>query len=509
MSVAQPLSGLLQGIVEHSEADCLIESLAIDSRLVRDETFFLALPGEGEQQGLDFLADALAQGAVALLRPAEVTLTSEQKMLLQQADIVDLPVMNIRYVAGQLISRFYQNSSRQQTLIGVTGTDGKTSISHFIAQALNTPQTPCGILGTLGVATVDQLQDSAVQQGSRTTVDVLQLHQTLSAWVQQGVKQAVMEVSSHGLQQQRIAGAQFDVAVLSNLGRDHLDYHQTLEAYREAKRKLFYQTDLKWAVLNLDDEFGRELMQELSSEGRSGLIGYGLSAAAQSRDQLWADQLRFDASGLNFLLHWQGESLPLRTALLGKFNVSNLLAAAATLLALGFELAEVVQRLAGMKPVIGRMESFTAPNRALLVVDYAHTPQALQAALESLRLHTRGRLFCLFGCGGDRDAGKRPLMAAVAERLADRLVISDDNPRSESPEMIMQQILSGMTAPEKAHCEHDRGKAIEWLLQQSRAEDVVLVAGKGHENYQLMAGQRLSFSDREAVQQGLQGDVGV
>jgi len=348
-----------------------------------------------------------------------------------------------------------------------------------------------------------------VQQGSRTTVDVLQLHQTLSAWLQQGVEQAVMEVSSHGLQQQRVAGAEFDVAVLSNLGRDHLDYHQTLKAYREAKRKLFYLPNLKWAVLNVDDEFGCELMQALSFESECSVIGYGLSAAVQSRDHLWADQLRFDASGLSCLLHWQGESLPLSTSLLGKFNVSNLLAAAATLLALGFELAEVVRRLAGMQPVVGRMEPFSAPNRALVVVDYAHTPQALQAALESLRLHTRGRLFCLLGCGGDRDAGKRPLMGAVAERLADQVVISDDNPRSESPQLIMQQILAGMTAPEKAHCEHDRGKAIAWLLQHSGVGDVVLVAGKGHEDYQLVAGQRLSFSDRQAVQKGLQGDGSV
>ncbi|MDQ7076008.1 MAG: UDP-N-acetylmuramoyl-L-alanyl-D-glutamate--2,6-diaminopimelate ligase [Gammaproteobacteria bacterium] len=505
MSRAQPLSTLLQGIVEYDRADCLIESIVIDSRAVQVGALFLALPGEGVRQGIDFLAEVVAAGAVAIVRPEEVPLTSEQQSVLLNTDVVDLPVKQIRYMSGQLISRFYHYPSRQQTLIGVTGTDGKTSVSHFIAQALNTAQTPCGILGTLGATTVDQLHHDSVQQGSRTTVDVLQLQQTLAAWLHQGVKQVVMEVSSHGLQQQRIAGAEFDLAVLSNLGRDHLDYHHTLKAYREAKRRLFYRPELKGWVLNLDDEFGRELMRQRRSD--VSVIAYGLSSKVQIKDYLWADQVQFDGSGVRFVLHWQGQAMPLSTALLGRFNVSNLLAAAASLLALGFGLDEIVRRLQGMKPVVGRMESFKAENRALVVVDYAHTPQALKAALKSLRLHTRGRLFCLFGCGGDRDVGKRPLMATVAEQLADQVVISDDNPRSEAPELIMQHILAGMKAPEKAHCEHDRGAAIQWVLQQSQADDVVLVAGKGHEDYQWVGSQRFSFSDRDAVQLGLQGEA--
>lgn len=314
-----------------------------------------------------------------------------------------------------------------------------------------------------------------------------------------------MEVSSHGLEQGRVAGLTFAVAVLTNLTRDHLDYHGDLIAYASAKRRLFLSPGLGCAVLNMDDPFGLELLTRLASETRR--MGYGLNYRIGEGldDFVWGEDLRLSPAGLQLrIVSSRGEGT-LRTRLLGRFNASNVLATLATLLALEVPFAEALERLSRLTTVPGRMERFGGrAGQPLAVVDYAHTPHSLEQVLSTLREHTRGRLWCVFGCGGDRDTGKRPQMGAVAERFADRIILTDDNPRTEDPHRIIDQILAGMEHPERAVVLRERDKAIARALTEAMEGDVVLIAGKGHEDYQLLGTEKIPFSDRAVVRQWLE-----
>jgi UDP-N-acetylmuramoyl-L-alanyl-D-glutamate--2,6-diaminopimelate ligase len=330
---------------------------------------------------------------------------------------------------------------------------------------------------------------------------------TLQRWLatlrDQGATHVAMEVSSHALAQKRVAGLDFTVAVLTNFTRDHLDYHGGLEAYADAKRRLFLAHDPQLAVLNMDDALGRELTERVAGAK----VGYGLGArdAGKLDGFVWGENLVLCESGqqLQVLSSW-GRGV-LRTGLLGRFNASNLLAALAVLLALDIPFGEALRRLRRVSNVPGRMERFGAdPGRPLAIVDYAHTPEALEQALRTLKEHGRGKLWCVFGCGGDRDPGKRPLMGRAAECVADRIIVTDDNPRTEDPERIIQDILAGMENPEQAWVSRDRRQAIATALREAAPEDLVLIAGKGHEDYQLIGDARIPFSDREIVRNCLE-----
>ncbi|MDX5372231.1 MAG: UDP-N-acetylmuramoyl-L-alanyl-D-glutamate--2,6-diaminopimelate ligase [Pseudomonadaceae bacterium] len=475
----------LNQLLPQASGATLIRELTLDSRKVRPGDLFLAVPGLA-QDGRAHIADAIARGAAAVAYEAE----GAAAMSAQSAELVP-----IRGLAGQLSAiagRFYGEPSRGLRLVGVTGTNGKTSVSQLLAQALDLLGERCGIVGTLGTGF-----HGALHSGRHTTPDPVAVQATLADLKQAGARAVAMEVSSHGLEQGRVAALDFDVAVFTNLSRDHLDYHGSMQAYGAAKAKLFAWPELKCRVINLDDDFGRQLAAE-PCESR--LIGYSLNDAGA---YLYCREARFDDHGVRALLVTpQGEG-HLRSPLLGRFNLSNLLAVVGALLGLGYPLDEALQVLPKLQGPVGRMQRFGGQRLPLVVVDYAHTPDALEKVLEALRPHVTGRLLCLFGCGGDRDRGKRPLMAAVAERLADCVLVTDDNPRTEDPAQILEDIRAGFAAPDKVEFVHGRGEAIARLIAGAQLGDVVLLAGKGHEDYQEIAGTRHAFSDLDETVKAL------
>ncbi|MBC9252106.1 UDP-N-acetylmuramoyl-L-alanyl-D-glutamate--2,6-diaminopimelate ligase [Pseudomonas alcaligenes] len=476
----------LNQLLPQAQSAVLIRELTLDSRKVRPGDLFLAVPGIA-QDGRAHIVDAIARGAAAVAYEAEGSSVVSAK----GAELVA-----IKGLANQLSAiagRFYGEPSRALRLVGVTGTNGKTSVSQLLAQALDKLGERCGIVGTLGCGFYE-----ALESGRHTTPDPIALQATLADLKQAGARALAMEVSSHGLEQGRVAALDFDVAVFTNLSRDHLDYHGTMEAYGAAKAKLFAWPELKCRVLNLDDDFGRQLAAE---QHDSRLISYSLNDSAA---YLYCRQASFDDHGIRAqLVTPQGEG-HLHSPLLGRFNLSNLLAVVGALLGLNYGLDEILRVLPQLQGPVGRMQRFGGGQQPLVVVDYAHTPDALEKVLEALRPHVTGRLLCLFGCGGDRDSGKRPLMAAVAERLADVVLVTDDNPRTEDPQQIVADIRAGFAKPEQVEFVHGRGQAVAQLIAGAKVGDVVVLAGKGHEDYQEINGVRHAFSDLVETAKALQ-----
>jgi UDP-N-acetylmuramoyl-L-alanyl-D-glutamate--2,6-diaminopimelate ligase len=487
------LSQLLQGIAEvPALQDVQVRGLTLDSRRVTAGTLFCALAGS-RARGHDYIQDAVARGAVAILAEAGESPAAGQAGI----GVPLIAVPHLREKLGIIAARFYAEPSQQMQVIGITGTNGKTSVSRYLAQALSMDGLS-GVIGTLGNGVL-----GAETAASHTTPDAITVQGLLAQQWQQGVRHVAMEVSSHGLDQARVNGVAFDTAVFTNLSRDHLDYHGGMDHYAAAKARLFTWPGLKHAVLNLDDPFGAKLLEQLPDTSRA--VAYGLQPHEVAADVqwLWARHIATSLDGVEVEVESSWGRGRFHTALLGRFNVSNALAVLATLLVLGVEFEQALARMALLRPVAGRMERFGGDGLPLVVVDYAHTPDALEQVLRALREHSRGRLWCVFGCGGDRDAGKRPQMGAIAQQYADQVVITNDNPRSEPPEVIAEAILDGMENRDEAMVQLDRAAAIDRAIAQAAAGDVVLVAGKGHEDYQIIGGQRLHFDDREHVQASL------
>lgn len=492
------LSQLLHGLARVAPGqDVTVQGLALDSRQVRPGFLFLAVAGR-HVHGVDFVADALAAGAAAIAWEPTDALTEDSDPL-RAASVPVVAVERLGHRVGEIAARFYDHPSRDMFVVGVTGTDGKTSCSHFIAQALHGDADKCGIIGTLGYGLY-----GALRPGLHTTPDALTLQQELAALRDGGARAVAMEVSSHGLDQGRAAGVAFDVAVLTNLSRDHLDYHGDEASYAAAKRRLFFMPDLGAAVLNLDDAFGRALYAELPVA--LPVVAYALERAAVSGidrpDTRWlaATEVVASTAGLSIGIDGSWGAGHLDVALLGRFNAGNLLAVLAVLLIRGVAFDEALARLTRVRTVAGRMEPFGGgATQPLVVVDYAHTPRALEQVLKALREHCSGHLWCVFGAGGERDTGKRPLMGGIAERLADYVVLTDDNPRHEDATQIVMDILTGMEDPDAVYVQRDRAAAIAQAITNSDPGDVVLIAGKGHEDYQQVGDRRLPFSDRETV----------
>jgi UDP-N-acetylmuramoyl-L-alanyl-D-glutamate--2,6-diaminopimelate ligase len=493
------LSSLLEGLVSVPAAlDVDISGLALDSRHVESGDLFLAVAGH-RVHGIEFADAALAAGAAAIVWEPTPALDAVPPVL-RDAGIPLFAVADLGQHLGPIANRFYGYPSHAMSVVGITGTDGKTSCSHYIAQALSQRGPVCGLIGTLGYGLY-----GALRQGAHTTPDALAVHEELAALRARGAICAVMEVSSHALAQGRVNGVAFDVAVLTNLSRDHLDYHGDVAAYGDSKRKLFLMPGIRRVVLNADDAFGRALIEALPSE--LAITGYAQDPAAleplcrAGADWLCAAEVSADADGLGMRILSNGGEGKLHVGLLGRFNVSNLLASLAVILSQGVPFDEALGLLRDTCTVPGRMEPFGGGSaQALVVVDYAHTPRALEQVLSALREHAQGQLWCVFGAGGERDRGKRPMMGEVAERLADHVVVTDDNPRHEDASRIIMDILQGMQDPDRAAVVRDRGQAIATALANSRAGDVVLVAGKGHETYQQFGDLRRPYSDRQQVQ---------
>ncbi|WP_028080041.1 UDP-N-acetylmuramoyl-L-alanyl-D-glutamate--2,6-diaminopimelate ligase [Solimonas soli] len=468
-----------------------VTGVEIDSRRIGAGDLFLACKGTGGTHGLAHLEQALRRGAAAVAwEPASGF--GEPDIGIPQIAVPDLARR-----AGEIAARFHGRPSEHLYCVGVTGTDGKTSTAYLIAQALDALRHPCAYIGTIGIGRVGQLD-----KNTHTTPDPVTLQQWLARLRGEGVRACAMEVSSHALDQGRVAGVHFRTAVLTNITRDHLDYHGTVERYAAAKRRLFEREELASAVLNRDDAHGAAWADAL--EPRLQVIRYGIEGAAPRGAYLIARDLQLSVAGLAFTIDSHLGRASLKSGLLGRFNVHNLLAALGALLAHELPLADAVAALAQAHTVPGRIEGFRGPRaRPLVVVDYAHTPEALRQVLAAARAHTPGRLHVVFGCGGDRDRGKRPLMGAAATELADRVIVTDDNPRSESPQAIVAEILAGigLTAKpvEAPRVIHDRAAAIRAAVAEAAADDVVVVAGKGHEDYQIYGSEVRAFSDRAFV----------
>ncbi len=479
---------LLAGIADAGAASAvLLRGLSLDSRAVRPGEAFVALRGSREH-GIRYAPQARAAGAVLVLAeappPAEVA-----------GEAGTLWIDGLHRHLGEIAARFFGHPSRALAVVGVTGTNGKTSTVQLLVQALALLGQRAASIGTLGAGLYGQLQ-----AGARTTPDAIAVQRLLAQFRAAGVTQVAMEVSSHALVQDRVAGVEFAAAVFTNLTRDHLDYHGSMQAYGAAKARLFAWPGLRHAVINLDDPFGVRLAAGLPA----GVRLLGTSAQGRREADLRAEAVSADAQGLSFRLHAAQGVHAVCSGLLGRFNVANLLGVAGCLLALGFALDEVVAVLPRLQPVPGRMNRLGGGAQPLVVVDYAHTPDALEQALSALRAHCRGRLWCVFGCGGERDAGKRPQMGALAARLADVAIITDDNPRGEDGDAIVAAIRAGMPAQAQVAIERDRARAIAQAVGAARPGDVVLIAGKGHEAYQECAGRVRPFDDLAEVRAALE-----
>jgi UDP-N-acetylmuramoyl-L-alanyl-D-glutamate--2,6-diaminopimelate ligase len=462
-------------------------SLCADSRAVRQGDVFVACPG-ARADGRRFIADAVARGAAAVL-------WERQGAAAPAIAVPNLAVDDLRALSGWLAHLVYGRPTERLWMVGVTGTNGKTSVSRWIAQAFARLGRRCALVGTLGCGFPEALEESP-----NTTPDALTLHRLFAQYLAQGAQAAAMEVSSIGLDQGRVNGVHFDVAVFTNLTRDHLEYHGGMEAYGAAKERLFAAPGLKAAVLNLDDALGRKIARDLAGRGVR-VTGYTLQgAAADGIDVLLAaGDIAATPRGLRFTAVTPQGRAEIHAALVGEFNVANLLAVLGTLLASDIPLARAAAVLRGLTSAPGRMQALGGEGAPLAVVDYAHTPDALEQALSALRgaaAARGGRLVCVFGCGGNRDPGKRPLMGEVAARGADAVILTSDNPRDEAPGAILADIARGAPG---ARTIEDRAEAIRTALAEADARDVVLIAGKGHETYQEIAGRRLPFSDADCA----------
>ncbi|WP_229008545.1 UDP-N-acetylmuramoyl-L-alanyl-D-glutamate--2,6-diaminopimelate ligase [Methylophilus sp. Leaf408] len=456
-----------------------VHGITADSRQVEKHGLFLAYPGQ-HGDGRDYIPDAIAKGANTIIWDS---LGFDWN---PEWTVHNIAIPDLKSQVGHIASQFYKDPTEQLWCIGVTGTNGKTTVTHWLAQAYRFLQRKSAVIGTLGNGTLDDLQPT-----QNTTPGPVELQKILANFLLEDVQMVAMEVSSHGLDQGRVNGVSFDVAVFTNVTRDHLDYHVTMEAYQSAKQKLFDWQTLSAAVINADDAFGIELIDRLRKQGKQ-VLSYGMQEA-----DICATAVTMHATGFEIQVRTpQGNGL-VQLHALGQFNVYNVLAVLGCLLANDVALPAALQAVSGLVPVAGRMQMFGGGDLPLVVVDYAHTPDALEKALQTLRIQARGKLSCVFGCGGDRDAGKRTEMGRIAGALADSVVVTNDNPRSENPYAIIAAISEGLTR--EFSMETDRAKAIAMAVMRANKGDVVLVAGKGHEDYQEIQGIRYPFSDAEWV----------
>lgn len=474
------------------KAQANIQHITADSRQVQAGSLFVAYKGDA-LDGRLYIPQAINNGATAVLWEQEGFAWNSDWRLPNQA------VQGLKQAVGDIASEFYGSPSEHLWMVGVTGTNGKTTCSQWLAQAFNALNRESAVIGTLG----NGLLKAGLSETKNTTPDSILLHGLLAEYLAKQAEVVVMEVSSHGLDQGRVNGVKFDVAVFTNLTRDHLDYHGDMQAYGNAKKKLFTWDSLKTAIINRDDAFGVKLAAELSAQGKS-VLTYGLNQDVKGSHDISAQAIQLTDRGMAFDVMTPMGNASVHANVIGQFNAYNLLAVLAALLASGVKLLDAVNALSEIKPVAGRMQQCGGGQRPLVVIDYAHTPDALEQVLQSLRaqLSKNAQLICVFGCGGDRDQGKRPLMGEVAAKHASQVIVTSDNPRNESPASIIQAVMAG--AGNTATSIENRAEAIQYAIQKAKKGDVVVIAGKGHEDYQEIAGVKYPFSDMHVAQQLLQ-----
>jgi UDP-N-acetylmuramoyl-L-alanyl-D-glutamate--2,6-diaminopimelate ligase len=480
---AMPLAELL-GRPGCVGGDTLVGGLQLDSRKVRRGDLFLAVPGD-VHDGRQFIEQAVANGAAAIVAEAPVGGFVDELPV----PLVELP--ELRFDLGPLAARFYRYPSRDLHVVGVTGTNGKTTTSRLVAQLGRALGKACGVIGTLG-ATLDE----SVCASANTTPDPVALQQQLAQWRDQGVHAVSMEVSSHALVQGRVNGVEFETAIYTNLSHDHLDYHGSMDAYGRAKLQLFASAGLRHAVVNLDDDYGPTVVAA-TAEGVQ-VLTYSSSGAAAD---VCVRNPRFHLRGVDAELHTPWGSGQFSSPLPGEFNLANLAAAVTAVVLAGEDFPAVLEAIARLRPVPGRMQAIPNELGLQVIVDYAHTPDALEQVLAALKAHVSGDLVTVFGCGGDRDRAKRQVMGRLASLLSDRVILTSDNPRSEDPAAILADIATGCSG--NYALVPDRAEAIARAIGEARPGDCVVIAGKGHEQYQIIEGERRYFSDEEQARGAL------
>lgn len=485
MKLLADLLPMLPGSLEIP--DVTVSGIKLDSRQVANGDVFVAVPGY-ETDGRAYIDNAIDSGAVAVITEAPDTGIEYRR----GAVVVGFP--GVKEQLSHIAGLFFNEPSKQLTLVGVTGTNGKTSVTHMVAQLAQSLGIESAVIGTTGSGLIGRLLPER-----HTTPDAVTLQQRLATLRAEGAKLVAMEVSSHALVQRRVEALQFQAAAITNISRDHLDYHGSVSNYTAAKQRLFTEFQVPHRVINADDNALRDWSHQGLGDRWISLEHTDFSPCLQATDVV------FHEHGARFQLQWQGHSYAVETALLGRFNVYNLLSAIALLLSLDTPLPDLIRACERLVPVPGRMESFKNDTSALIVVDYAHTPDALHQVLSALRLHCKGRLWCVFGCGGDRDRGKRPQMGKVAADYADVVVVTDDNPRTELAEHIIEDIISGIADKDRVNVWPGRRDAVIRAMQEAKRDDVVLLAGKGHEDYQVIGTRRVDYNERAVVSDWLKG----
>jgi UDP-N-acetylmuramoyl-L-alanyl-D-glutamate--2,6-diaminopimelate ligase len=472
----------------HQALEAEIKGLATNSHTCKTGDLFLGMPGTRVDGG-DFWESAIANGAVAAI----VSHSSATKYPAKNECVI--PVADMGQTCPEIAAAFYDYPGQKMKLVGITGTNGKTTTTHLVEFILNNAQLPTALFGTL-YNRWPGFQETAAY----TTPFPVKLQKQLAQALGSGSKYGIMEVSSHSLDQKRVWGCTYELAVFTNLTQDHLDYHKDMDDYFEAKALLFSSDYLKGrAIVNADDPYGKQLIARIESEKV-----WSYSASDPAAD-LWTSDLEYKPTGVKGMLHTPQGEIPFSLPLVGQYNLSNMLAAVGTTLHLGLDLPMVVAQLSDFPGVPGRMErvQVTEGQDVSVIVDYAHTPDSLENLLKAARPFISGRMICVFGCGGDRDRTKRPKMGKIAAELSDLAVVTSDNPRTEDPEKILQDILEGISPEVKALVIGDRAKAIRTAIMEARPEDGVLIAGKGHEDYQILGTEKIHFDDREQARDAL------
>lgn len=478
------LFSLLENLTDLKSIDRSIDiaSVTNNSRDVTKNSLFLAYPGE-KVDGRKYIVDAIHKGAVAVAYEPSID------FCLPDITVPAIAVKNLKIKQGEIAARFYDFPSKKIPVIGVTGTNGKTSVTHFIAQCVD----ECAVVGTVGYGFLSDLNKL-----NNTTPDGLQLQTLFSELIHHGAKTIAMEVSSHALVQERVKDIIFHTAVFTNLTQDHLDYHGSMEDYRDAKALLFQHPYLKNAVINIDDDAGKYYIEKC---GKINIVTYSRQDA---NADIFVTKCLSKQNGFDIAVKTPWGNGEFHLPLIGEFNIQNVLAVLGVLGILKMPFDTIIKKLAQLKTVRGRMQLIHAENKPHVIIDYAHTPDALEKALKSVRSHCSGKLICVFGCGGDRDKTKRPLMGEIADRLADNIIITSDNPRSEDPNKIAQDILNGVKNKNNCVVELDRALAIQKAIQSAEKNDWILIAGKGHETEQIIGDQTRHHDDYECAMRFLQ-----
>ncbi|PJG82996.1 UDP-N-acetylmuramoyl-L-alanyl-D-glutamate--2,6-diaminopimelate ligase [Caviibacterium pharyngocola] len=473
-----------------------LNAMTLDSRSVKTGCLFVAVKGH-QTDGRRYIPQAIANGASAVLFEADSA--AEHLQVRFEGKIPLVAYYQLPQHLSEISARFYHHPSHRLTLVGVTGTNGKTTVAQLLAQWTQILGRTSAVMGTIGNGLFGQVKEAA-----NTTGSALEIQASLDDFTRQGADFAAIEVSSHGLVQHRVEALRFAAAIFTNLSRDHLDYHHTMENYAAAKKRLFCELDTQHKIINADDPIGLQWLTELCTQDHNVVaVSCDPNYQATTKNWLKSTALSFHGKGATIEFESSWGNGVLHSPLIGAFNVGNLLLVLATLLTLGYPLERLIATVSQLRGVCGRMEMLTQAHKPTAIVDYAHTPDALEKALQAARVHCQGKLWCIFGCGGDRDRGKRPLMAAIAESFADVVIATDDNPRTEDPKQIMQDIIAGFTRPTEVQVIHSRAQAIRTAVQSAVENDVILIAGKGHEDYQIIGTTKHHFSDQETVKQYL------